>query len=315
MRLETTTSWLAASAALLATAVMAGPASAAPAAATAAAPVTHRTIFANHEDGALYRLELDPTGAVTARTVVDAASGAAASDYDGTRMVFTLPSDPPDRAHDQVWLREATGAFRFLAAGHLATFNPDRTGVTIARHVAEGRDPDSKDPAHDEVTVHRLADGHVFELSPHSDGIRDLQIRNSHDGKSLWMLVAGGSRATSATALMRYDRATDTTRKVLSLTTQGCADFEILPSGANALLACGAQLLTVQLATGKVTHRTAMPSGVFADSLGGRLNPTTMLLSVFEHAGHAQLAALDLTTMRTRILPGTDGYMNAVAAY
>jgi hypothetical protein len=28
-----------------------------------------------------------------------------------------------------------------------------------------------------------------------------------------------------------------------------------------------------------------------------------------------QLAALDLTTMRTRTLPGTAGYTNAVAAY
>ena len=98
-------------------------------------------------------------------------------------------------------MREAPGATRHLGSGHLATVSPGRTGVTIARHVTEGRDPDSKDPAHDEVTVHGLSDGHVFKLSPHRDGIVDRRIQNSHDGKSLWMLVRHGPTK----ALMRYD--------------------------------------------------------------------------------------------------------------
>jgi hypothetical protein len=225
------------------------------------------------------------------------------------------PYDPTD---DQVWVREATGATPFLAAGHLATFSPGRTGVTIARHVTEGREPNSKNPEHDELTARSFDDnGQVFPMNPHRDGIVDWRVRHSHDGRSLWMLVADGSHGASTDALMRYDRTAGTTTTVLSLSTKDCTDFEILPSGANALLACGTQLLTVQLATGNVTHRTAMPSGVMASAIDGRLDTTTLLLST-QNTGpgaETQLAALDLTTMGTRTLPGTAGYAHAVAAY
>jgi hypothetical protein len=311
MRLETTTSWLTASAALLATAVMAGTMSAAPAsAAAAAAPITNQTIFANDSDGMLWRLELNPNGTMWGRTSV--AMGEVASDHDGARLVYTRPgtSDPTD---DQVWLRDAGGKTRFLGMGHLATFSPGRTGVTIARYVSEGRDPNSNSPAHDELSVYRFADGHVFTLSPHVDGIVDRRIRNSHDGKSRYLLANDWVKGTSM--LMRHDRATDTTKTVRSLADQkDCTDFEILPSGSNALLACGTHMLTIRLSTGAITHRTELPSGVTVDNLDGRLNSTTMLLSVKSGTGHS-LAALDLTTMRTRTMPGTAGYTNAVAPY
>jgi hypothetical protein len=81
--------------------------------------------------------------------------------------------------------------------------------------------------------VHGLSDGHVFELSPHRDGIVGRRIQNSHDRKSLWMLVRHGPTK----ALMRYDRATDTTTKVRDLLEyRDRSDLEILPSGANALM-------------------------------------------------------------------------------
>jgi hypothetical protein len=135
MRFRTTTSWLTASAALLATAVMVGPMSAAPASAAAAAPVTHRTIFAT-KAGALHRLTLSPTGAVIARTpVAGGGAGAVASDYNGSRLVFVRPGDRQSWLDDRVWLREPTGASRLLAAGRLATLSPGGTGATITRYV------------------------------------------------------------------------------------------------------------------------------------------------------------------------------------
>jgi hypothetical protein len=309
MRFQTTTGWLAASAALLATAVMAGPVSAAPAATAAAAPVTHRTIFAT-KAGTLYRLALSPTGAVTARTPVASGANARASDYDGTRLVFIRSNGAPGRADDQVWLREATGGSRYLAPGHLGTFSPGRTGVTIARDIPE---TDPGDPHQDEVSVYRLTDGHVFPLFSYDlGGESNFRIRNSRDGKSLWMLRNrdGGVFQT----LDRYDRATDTiVSGVGRTTTDHCSDVEILPTGANALLACDTELLTFRLSTDKITHHTALP-GVGVGSIDGRLNTTTMLLSM-RSGTRRWLAALDLTTMRTRTLPGTAGYTDAVAAY
>jgi hypothetical protein len=308
MRFQTTTNWLAASAALLATAVMAGPMSAAPAsAAAAAAPVTHRTIFAT-KAGTLYRLALSPTGAVTARTPVAHGANATASDYDGTRLVFIRSNGAPGRADDQVWLREATGGSRYLAPGHLGTFSPGRTGVTTARDVP---DTDPRDPHHDEVSVHRLADGHVFPLFS-LQWEATHRIRNSRDGKSLWTLSTKDFGA--AQQLERYDRATDTIAPESGPVTDTCSDVEILPTGANALLACGKELLTVRLSTMKITHRTAVPSGVWANAVDGRLNTTTLLLSMGSDT-RRWLAALDLTTMRTRTLAGTTGYTDGVAAY
>jgi hypothetical protein len=90
--------------------------------------------------------------------------------------------------------------------------------------------------------------------------------------------------------------------------------MEILPSGANALLACHTKLMTIRLADGAILHRTPFPNGTNAETLDGRLNPTTMLLSMQSPTGR-WLAALDVTTMRTRTLPGTAGYTNGVAAY
>jgi hypothetical protein len=83
-----------------------------------------------------------------------------------------------------------------------------------------------------------------------------------------------------------------------------CSDLEILPSGANALMTCGTHLVTIRLATGKTTHETALPSRVMAYTLDGRLDPTTLLLPMGSRTGQ-WLAALDLTTMRTRTLPCT----------
>ncbi|MDQ1677906.1 MAG: hypothetical protein QOC93_3050 [Actinomycetota bacterium] len=316
MRVKTTTSWLTASAALLATAVMVGPMSAAPAsAAAAAAPVTHRTIFAT-KAGALHRLTLSPTGAVIARTpVAGGGAGAVASDYNGSRLVFVRPGDRQSWLDDRVWLREPTGASRLLAAGRLATLSPGGTGATITRYVTGGREPGSVDPRHDEHSVYRIADGHVFPLPFHEDGYIDRRIRNSHDGTSRWMLVRKPGSGPATTTLMRYDGATGTTAKVLhSGEYDDCHDMEILPSGANALLACHTKLMTIRLADGAILHRTPFPNGTNAETLDGRLNPTTMLLSMQSPTGR-WLAALDVTTMRTRTLPGTAGYTNGVAAY
>jgi hypothetical protein len=269
----------------------------------------------DRRSGTLYRLALSPTGAVTARTPVAGGANAWASDYDGNRLVF-IRSDTDWRTA-QVWLREPTGASRSLTAGHLGAFSPGRTAVTISRFVAEG-DPESMDPEHSGHSVVRLADGHVFPLAPHRDGEVDSRIRNSSDGRSLWMFTR--SIGEGFGTLWRYDPATDSITRFYSSGSFDdagyCGDFEILPSGANALLACGNELLTVRLATGKVTHRTAVPSGLRVDQVDGRLNATTLLLSVRSGSRQQrQLAALDLTTMRTRTLPGTAGYTNAVAAY
>jgi hypothetical protein len=310
MRFQTTTSWLAASAALLATAVMAGPASAAPSAtAAAAAPITHRTIFAT-KAGTLYRLTLSPTGAVTTRTPVADGANATASDYDGTRLVFIRSDGAPGRADDQVWLREATGGSHYLAPGHLGTFSPGRTGVTIARDVAE---TDPREPHHDEVSVYRLTDGHVFPLFSYDWGESNHRIRNSRDGKSLWLFRNRDNGVFQT--LDRYDRATDTVvPRPGQTSTDRCSDVEILPTGANALIACDGELLTFRLATDKIIHRTALPRGVWAATVDGRLDTKTMLLSLGSDT-RRWLAALDLTTMRIRTLPGTAGYTNGVAAY
>jgi hypothetical protein len=301
-----TKSWLAGFGVVLAAAVVATPASAAP----AAAPVIHRTVFAT-QAGTLYRLTLSSTGAVTARTPVAGGAGAVASDYDGNRLVF-VRQGAPDWRDDQVWVREASGASRFLAMGHLGTISPGRTGVTIARYVAEGRDPGSLDPEHDELSTYRLSDGHVFPLSPHRDGWTDLRMRNSRDGATLWMITPLGGEFWNS--LQRYDRATDTVTNSRWHGPDQCHDIEILPSGANALLACRSQLLTLRLATGAVTHRTTLPAGTVAQTVDGRLGTQTLLLSM-SSGSRRWLAALDLTTMRTRTLAGSAGYTHAVAAY
>jgi hypothetical protein len=302
--------WLTGFAVVLATMAVAAPAAAVTPVATAA-PVTHRTVFAT-KGGTLYRLALSSTGAVTASTPVAGGTNSVASDYDGARLAF-VRQGAPDWRDDQVWVREAAGESRFLAMGHLGTFTPERTGVTIARYVMVGRDPDSMDPHHDELSVYRLADGHVLPLSPHADAYSDLRMRNSHDGKNLWMLTL--FLGESDHPMKRYDRATDTiTRSFNWPELWQCGDVEILPSGANALFACGSRLLTMRLDTGAITHSSPLPAGTTATALDGRLNTQTLLLSM-SSGSRRSLAALDLTTMQIRTLAGSAGYTDAVAAY
>jgi hypothetical protein len=322
---STTTCWLTGFAVALATMAVAVPAGAVtpgavtPGAvtprtitpATTAAPVTHRTVFAT-QNATLYRLALSSTGAVTSRTAVSGGAYGAAQDYDGRRLLFVRPG-----AHtwldDQVWIREPSGASRFLAMGHLATFSPGRTGVALARFVAEGRHPDVLEE-HDELSVYRLADGHVFPLSAQNDGFTDLRMRYSRDGKSLWTLNPVATE--SLRWLLRYDFAGDTPAWGVDYLpgSSECVDLEILPSGANALLACGSRLLTVRLDTGNVPHTTQLPAGTTVTSVDGRLNDRTLLLSLRD-GSRQWLAGLDLDTFRTRTLAGSAGYHSAVAAY
>ncbi|HEY0359250.1 MAG TPA: hypothetical protein VGD11_11755 [Mycobacteriales bacterium] len=305
MRPRTTRYGVVLATALLTTVVLAAPASA------AVPPVTHRTVFAT-EGGTLYRLALSSTGAVTARTPVAHGAGAVASDYDGRRLVFVRPG-AADWTDDQVWVREPSGAGRFLATGRLGTFTPGRTGVAVARFVLAGRNPASMDPEHDELTVVRLSDGHVVPLSPHHDGDFDGSMRYSRDGRTLWMLTQ--SVGESGLWLQGYDLATDTVTRSYGLPALStCTDVEMLPSGANALLTCGPRLLTVRLADGKVTHHTPLPRGTTATTLDGRLNSRTLLLSM-SSGSRRFLGALDVDTMRVRTLPGSAGYTDAVTAY
>jgi hypothetical protein len=317
---STTKCWLTGFAVALATMAVAVPAAAvAPVAApprtitpaVTAAAVSHRTVFAT-KDGTLYRLALSSAGAVTARTAVSGGAFGVASDYDGRRLLFVRPG-----AHtwldDQVWIREASGSSRFLAMGHLATFSPGRTGVALARFVAEGRQPDVLEE-HDELSVVRLADGHVFPLSAQNDGFTDLRMRYSRDGKSLWTISPVETERLRW--LMRYDFAGDAPAWGVDYLpgSSECVDLEILPSGANALLACGSRLLTVRLGTGDVTHTAQLPAGTTVTAVDGRLNDRTLLLSLRD-GSRQWLAGLDLDTFRTRTLAGSAGYHSAVAAY
>lgn len=286
------------------------PAAAAPSLVTAAAPVTHRTVFAT-QAGTLFRLTLDATGAVIARTPVSGGTGSVAADYDGSRLLSVRDVAAP--GEDEIALRTSQGASTTVANGRSAVFTPGRTGMAVARYVTVGRNPDSMDPEHDELSVHNLGTGRITALGPHRDGVIDLGMRYARDGRSLWLLTA--FLGESDNALMRYDLATRTiTRSYTVYGGYGCRDVEMLPSGANAVIACGARLLTIRLATGTITHRTALPAGRTVTALGGRLNDHTLLLSMSEGA-RRWLAALDLDTMRMRALPGSYGHHAGVTDY
>jgi hypothetical protein len=284
-------------------------------AATSAPPVTHRTVYATRsaEPPALYRLRLDGTGTATSSAAVSLGRGATAADYAGGRMLFVRPGASAATLDDEIWLREASGARRFLAPGTRAVFSPDGSTVLIARRVLD-EDPMGVGDTHDEYARYTLADGtNRAEFSYRTLRISS-DLRYAKDGKSFWVLVQLSDGDYGVTLEEYRFSARRIVRHHSVDARHDCTDFEILPSGQRAVLACGDELRVVQLSTGAVTHRAAMPAGQLVTSVNGRLSATVLLISA--RRGNVRwLGALDLDTFRTRQMRGTVGYVNGVAAY
>lgn len=300
--------WPAACAVVAVALAAAGPAAA------ATTSVTHRTVYAT-EGRTLYRLTLDGTGRVVARTPVASGTESTAADTAGGRTLFYRYHGAGETP--EIWLRETSGVSRFLTTGDLATFTPGRTAVLVSRRVPDSEFPESR---HSELVTYRLSDGRTAPLFSHGMRDVDLRLRYSADGRSIWMLVAVYGESTST--LMQYGIAERRILRSFPLRTDfGCADFELLPSGVRAVLPCDTnQLWTVRLADGAVTHRTSrLPGGSYYTRLHGRLNATTMLVSGYsstpDDVVRHWLGALDLTTFAVRRLGGSTGIGYGITEY
>jgi hypothetical protein len=282
-------------------------------AAAAPPPVTHQTVFATRGYAGLlgttlWRLTLDPRGAAVARTPVASGDGGVAQDYAGGRLLFTRIAGTVDEGNDEIWVREASGASRFLTLGHRAIFTPGRTGVLVVRKLSI--------PDRDELWMYRSADSTTSQVFAMPPGRAVSDLRYSPDGRGVWLAVQE-ERYGYARYVQEYRFPEDRIVRTVRLrAAYGCPRFELLPSGTRALLACGTtagqRLWVFHLPTGRVTAGYPVP-GYAVHAMHGRLSDAELLFSVQTNAGW--LGGWNLRTSTVRRLPGTKGYSEGVAAY
>jgi hypothetical protein len=297
----------------------AGPA--APARADAAEPVTHRTVLATRgteEWSTLMRLTLDARGAVIASedATPDGDKFDQATDVGGA-MWLNVTHPNPDQSDPRIVVRRPN-AEPLVVPGMDAVFTPGRTAIVVVR-----RSPPFGPQTHDELVMYYLADGHIRSLVTLPDGHVTTDLRYSSDGTSLWMFTGRTERGTVGLQEFRFaDRRI--VRTIPLNGDSGCRDLELLPSGQRMVLTCPAQthseLWVVQLSTGEVLHKVALPTGTNVDVIHGRLSAGVLLVSASADSPDGGeparwLGALDLTTFTVRRLTGSTGFHSAVVAY
>jgi hypothetical protein len=281
-----------------------------------AAPVTNRTIYAAQvaDPGYLWKLTLNSTGAVTAKYRVAASTASRTLDVAGGRTLYARGQ----YMQSQIWIREPSGATRFLTRGWSAMFTPGRTGVFVGRHVETPGFPGF----HDELVSYRLSDGRERHLLTLGGEDRFLDMKFSLDGRSVWFLrnspeglrfaYVGQYGIAEGRIIRNYELPSYTE----------CHNFEMLPSGVRGIFACEdengtPQVWTMRLATGAISRRTTL-HGPEIDDIHGKLNDREMLASyrtrIPDGWAH-RLGALDIETHALRRLPNGTGYRSGVAPY
>jgi hypothetical protein len=300
-------------------AITLAPTTSAASAQVTAAPVTHRTVYAQEQQspGQLWKLALSTTGAVTARSRVHPGTASAAVDVAGGGMLYVRP---PAGATPEIWIQRSSGSTHSVTQGRIAVFTPGRTSVVVAREVPPPADfPEAYTEA---LVARRLDTGRERTLLALGPERRVSQMRFALDGRSIWTTVGYADDAGSE--VWQYGIAEN---RVLRRYTvggpQGCGPFEILPSGQRGVFACGGnghdELLTVQLTTGAVSHRTVLPTGTYVRGVDGSLADRLMLVSSYTASQSGSvthwLGALDIGTFRLHRLTGSAGYGHGVAPY
>jgi hypothetical protein len=228
-------------------------------------------------------------------------------------------------AGGEIWIRERSGATRFLTKGTTAVFTPGRTGVVVARDV---HDPAAPQALRSQLVLYRLRDGRQTTLLRRVNVLMGT-LRYALDGKSIWIL--GSNRPEEPKAWVgQYGLAKHRLLRSYSVpASEGCDTFEILPSGLRAVFGCVVagshgsnsvgQVWTVRLTTGAVTHRTTLGAGRYAEALNGRLSAREVLISVLTVKPYDNLTywlgGLNVDTSKMRRLPGSTGYAHGATEY
>lgn len=288
--------------------------------AAAPPPVTHRTVYATRGDTSwsmLQKLTLDRAGKVDRVTDVapDGIRYDQAADVSSAGLVFT--SEP-----GYITVRRASGGYPVNRPGTHAVFTPSRTAVLITRRVDVAGTPGPE--SRDRLVLYTLANRRERVVTTLPAGHVVTDLRYSLDRKSIWLhtVRSGGGEV----GLQEYRIAAG--RIVRTVPVPGCPDFEMLPSGQRAVLACEVttrtgttgQLWTVQLSTGKVLHRIPLPTGHVVDKIQGRLSDRVLLVSAHSARAGANeplywLGGLDTATMSIRSLRGSTHFHSAASAY